>query len=353
MTDARRRGRNALLGLALGDALGWPAMFHRSYALPAWLRRIRREIDGGAESTGVLRIPMPFSLNQSSEVFSIGPTDDAEWCAWTMSTLLQQKGDVTTNSVTEAWQALAHDAGPIRGGISTQTALANIRRGLLPPASGRDNPHYFDDGAACRAVPIGVLHGGDPAGAAGGAFLEASATNADDGVWGSQAVAAAISAACGGGIVADARLAALEQLPSGSWIRRVVEDVLERSAGATSLLDLFPLLHEVVNKEYNYGCAAPETVALMLSIVSVPGCRFEEAVTLSGCFGKTADSLPPLVGALAGALAGDDPIPPSWVPSLDRLRGICIPSLAGESYIGLVDRFLGMCPTFRSPGSAL
>src|SRR5512141_2275250 len=79
MNNFETRARNALLGLALGDAIGWTAMYHRAHTLPAWTRRRRREIDAQREETNVLRIPMPFSLNQPSETFDLCPTDDTEW----------------------------------------------------------------------------------------------------------------------------------------------------------------------------------------------------------------------------------------------------------------------------------
>ena len=37
---------------------------------------------------GVLRIPVPFSLNQPRTAFDPCPTDDTEWAAWTMQGLL-------------------------------------------------------------------------------------------------------------------------------------------------------------------------------------------------------------------------------------------------------------------------
>ncbi len=39
------RAKGALYGLAIGDAVGWPALYHRTYTLPFWTRRLRREID--------------------------------------------------------------------------------------------------------------------------------------------------------------------------------------------------------------------------------------------------------------------------------------------------------------------
>jgi len=43
--ELKQRAFNAMMGLATGDAISWPSLYHRSYLLPFWTRRIRREID--------------------------------------------------------------------------------------------------------------------------------------------------------------------------------------------------------------------------------------------------------------------------------------------------------------------
>ena len=45
MNELQQRARNAMIGLAIGDAISWTSMFHRSVLLPLWTRRIRREMD--------------------------------------------------------------------------------------------------------------------------------------------------------------------------------------------------------------------------------------------------------------------------------------------------------------------
>ena len=347
MNDFRRRARNALLGLALGDSIGWPAMFHRGRLLPGWTRRIRREMDSEREDSGVLRVPMPFSLNRPADLFDLTPTDDTEWAAWTMLNLLKHRCVVERAWVTDEWLALARGNERILGGVSTISALANLRRGLMPPVSGSDNPHYFDDGALCRAVPVGIAFAGDPAEAARAAEIEACVTNSEDGVWTARSVAAAVSAACAGksaGAVIDA---ALEQLPEASWARRSVRKALDICAAERPVIALVPLLHALLNREYSDGCAGPETLALALGIVSRAGDRFFEAVTLATSFAKGADALPAVVGAIAGALSGGNPVPPEWERPLGTLKGISIPELSGQNYILLIDRFVEGCPAPR------
>jgi ADP-ribosylglycohydrolase len=349
MNDFETRARNALLGLAVGDAIGWTAMYHRARTLPAWTRRRRRDIDAQREDADVLRIPMPFSLNQPSAVFDLCPTDDTEWAAWMMNNLIRHGCVVRENWVHEAWKELAGSEGPVRGGVSTAAALENLRRGLLPPATGRDNPHYFDDGAVCRAVPIGIVCTGNPRLVCEAAAIDASVTNFEDGVWVASAAAAAVAAACNGETAESVIDAGIAALPEASWSRRTAEEALQIAGRESSPLALIPALHGIPNKEYSDGCVGPETLALSLALVSRLGKRFEEAVLAAAAFAKTADSVPSLVGAIAGALSPEDVIPAEWKKAT-TLRGICLPEYAGRDYLQLVEQFLAAVPISRKRG---
>jgi len=339
MIDLRQRAYNAMLGLAVGDAISWPAMFHRSFLLPFWTRRIRREIDAAAENTNVIRPPMPFSLNRPAEAFAIGPTDDTEWAAFTAQQLLAQDGHLTPEKILAAWLELAQSTAPVRGGVSIQAALSNLRQKKFPPASGNDNPHYFDDGALCRAVPIGIVCAGQPVEAAAMAALEASVTNAEDGVWAAQALATWISVACAGGSVETAIAAAMGILPKDSWARRTATQALSFCASTNSIFEIFPQLCDaIVNREYSYGNVAPETLALALAIIKVTKGQFEPAVMAATMFAKTADSVPALVGALSGTLCDKEIVSPEWIARFRKLHGICVPTLAGKDYSDLAER---------------
>ncbi len=336
MNVIRQRAQNAMLGLAIGDALSWPAMFHRSYLLPLWTRRIRREMDAASETSNVLPFAMPFSLNQPADVFDIAPTDDSEWAAFTASILLKQDGRFEG-----AWLALAQSSENIRGGVSTQAALSNLRKGMKPPHSGRENPHYFDDGAVCRAVPIGVFCAGNPEKAAQMAALDASVTNAEDGVWAAQAFAAAISLACVGKDLTEIFDTSFQFLPSSSLIRRKVDEAFAIANKGGSLFSMLPeLQNATINREYSYGNAAPETLALTFVIVKLARHDFENAVTTAASLAKTADSLPATVGALVGAMNSEVIASESWLAAITTLKGICIPSFAGANYLELTDQLV-------------
>ncbi len=335
----RTRARNALLGLALGDAMSWPAMFQRSYALPFWTRRIRREIDAAEETTHAIRPALPFSLNRSAATFALCGADDTEWAAFTAQQLVQQRGKLEASQLVQAWQALAKSEQPVRGSLSVQAALHNLRRGKMPPHTGHDHPHYFDDAAVARAVPIGAAYAGQPHAAAALAASEAQLTNSEDGVWAAQAMAAAISCACAGKNVEAIISTAQSYLPHDSWIERTVHEALALCDEKKSLLENLPRLHEAVsNRVYSYGTAAPETFALALAVFKLTHGDFEAAVFMANSFAKNADSVPAFVGALCGAMSDEGNFFPAWQSQLKHLRGICIPALAGVDYLALAEQ---------------
>ncbi len=338
MSDVQQHARNAMIGLAIGDAMSWTAMFHRSILLPPWTRRKRREMDTASETTNVIVTPMPFTLNQPADHLSLSPTVPTEWAAFTAGTLLASGVSSYKESVLREWMNLALSKDPIRGGVSTQAALHNLNHGILPPQCGKENPHYFDDGAMSRSVPIGILCSGRPDEAARLAEIDASVTNSEDGIWAAQAMAVAISLACDGKTMKEAIERARQYLPESSWIKRTVDEALSIAGQSRSIFSLVPDLHKrIVNREYSYGNAAPETLALTLSIAQSHGESFETALLTATGFAKSAETLPALVGALVGARQNMSIASESWLKAIGVLKGICVPSLAGKDYLALTE----------------
>lgn len=330
-----------MLGLAIGDAMSWPAMFQRSYALPFWTRRIRREIEAAAETTHAIRPAMPFSLNRSAEAFALCGTDDTEWAAFTAQQLMQQRGKFEVHQLVQAWEALANSEQPVRGSVSVQAALHNLRRGKMPPHSGHDHPHYFDDAAVARAVPLGAAYAGQPHAAAALAKNEAQITNSEDGLWAAQAMAAAVSVACARVEVEEVLAVAQSYLPRDSWIHRSVNEALSICEINKPLLENFPRLHETVsNRVYSHGTAAPETFALTLATFKLTCGDFAQSVFMANSFAKNADSVPAFVGALCGAMSDEENFFPAWQRQFQYLRGICVPTLAGVDYLALVEQLM-------------
>ena len=338
MNNIKQRAKNAMIGLAIGDSLSWTSMFHRSVLLPQWTRRIRREMDASSETTNVIITPMPFSLNQPAKYLNISPTDKTEWAAFSAEILLKNNFISYNKSVLDEWIKLANLKESIRGGVSTQAAIKNLRNGIQPPQSGKQNPHYFDDGALARAVPIGIIYAGYPDKAAELANIDASVTNGEDGLWAAQAMAVAVSLICSGENIEDAIRAANKYLPESSWIRRTIDEAINISENCNSIFSIIPeIQNNIVNREYSYGNLAPETLALTFIIAKLHGDNFETAVTTASCFAKSGETLPAMVGALAGAMQLRNIAGENWLSAIGTLNGICIQRYSGKNYLKLIE----------------
>ncbi|TJZ51246.1 ADP-ribosylglycohydrolase family protein [Streptomyces piniterrae] len=359
--------------MAAGDAAGWPAARHRAARMPEWTRRLTRELDTFAEQNATTTLPVPIALNQPPEPLRLGPSDDAEWAAFTAESVLTAAGALLSDlgrvrrmraAIDLAWNALASEVAaaadrapevesavlPLRARISVRAGLGNLATGLRPPATGHDNPHFFDDAACVRAAVLAVVHPGDPASAAELAEYDARYTQDGDGVHGARAMAAAVAAALGGATAGDCVDTALDQLPEGTEIRRnalhavrlareVAADLPGRPGNAFALVPV--LEHEIVDHVYSYGIAAAETVPVALALAVASDGLVAEAVPAAACLSRVADSAPALAGALTGALGGARELPPTWRDACRVLSGCALPRLAGTDLVELAGLLAG------------
>ncbi|MEV7070967.1 ADP-ribosylglycohydrolase family protein [Streptomyces sp. NPDC093990] len=365
-----QRIHGLLLGLAAGDAAGWPAARHRAARMPDWTRRLTRELDTFAEQNATTTLPVPIALNQPPEPLRLGPSDDAEWAAFTAEALLRAGDDTALGDLTRerrtraaidlAWNALAAEVAaaadrapeiesavlPLRARISVRAGLGNLATGLRPPATGHDNPHYFDDAACVRACVLAVAHPGDPGPAADLAEFDARYTQDGDGVHGARAMAAAVALALTGAPVDACVTAALAELPEETEIGRNARHALRLARTAGSTFALIPALeHEIVDHVYSYGIAAAETVPVALALATAAQGRIAEAIPAAACLSRVADSAPALAGALTGALGGAGTIPSAWRDACRTLSGCALPRLTGTDLVELA----GLLETAQPP----
>lgn len=227
---------------------------------------------------------------------------------------------------------------PLRARISVRAGLGNLATGLRPPATGHDNPHYFDDAACVRACVLAVAHPGDPRLAAELAEFDARYTQDGDGVHGARAMAAALALALSGQTVEACVAAALAELPEGTEIGRNARHALKLAHDGEGAFCVVPLLeHQIVDHVYSYGIAAAETVPVALALATAARGRIAEAVPAAACLSRVADSAPALAGALTGALGGGEAIPPAWREACRTLSGCALPHLTGTDLVHLAE----------------
>jgi len=336
-----KQKNGALYGLAIGDALSWPAMFQRSFQLPFWTRRKRREMDAEAEINFTLNLTLPYSLNQNADHFNLCPTNNTEWVAFTIQQLMEYGNKPNAGNWVDGWKSLINPDRPLRASIAIKTALANLNKGKMPPESGHDNPHYFDDSSMFRAIPIGLFYHSKHGVLMDAVKRDASVTNSEDGIWAAQAIAVAISSVLIGKRIENIISNAIEVLPTNSWSNRVVQDAMNICSQSNSFLEAIPALtNHIINREYSYGTVAPEILAITLSVLHFSENSFDKAISMATTIGKTAESVPALVGALAGALDPDSIDNNVWTIHLKELKGISIPKMKDVNYIELINRFV-------------
>lgn len=329
--DPYQRFYGALLGLAYGDAIGFPALFHRTFQFPEKRREFLWRTNRDLARQRIIRLTLPYTHRLEPTTLEPSPTDDTEYAIFTAQTLLAAPGAPDLDTFVTAWQTrILPCADQVLTGFSERAAIENLQRGLRPPITGNDNPQHYDDSACSRAVAIGLYCAGDAAAAAALAALDAQVTNAEDGVYAAQAMAVAIALLATGQPLASALQTARQWIPPDSWLARGNVIALACLQEATSQQDLLLLLGKrLINTVYSYGNVAPETLPTAFVLAEACQGDLQQAVLLANALPKAADSLPALVGALCGAYQGTSSLSPSWQAQLNGCRGLCLPFVAG------------------------
>jgi ADP-ribosylglycohydrolase len=331
--DKRERFLGAIFGLAYGDALSFPALFHRFQA-PAIPRRRHKFLwrnNSELDEMYISRLMMPFTHRIEKENLEICPTDDSEWVTLTMLALIEANDNPTQESFEAVWHKYVVPAAEVRSSFSERAAIENFKRGLKPPATGNDNPLHWEDCAVTRAVPIGLYCTGNAKRAAQFAEWDAQITQAEDGIYAAKAMAVAIALLADGATLSTALDRAREEFPKGSWIAHVdgiAQNCLKEAGQPEDLIIL--LTEKVINSVYSYGSVAPETLPAAFVIAKACEGHLHWATSLGNGIAKSADSVPAMLGAICGTYQGNTVISPMWRNALSELRGLCLPFLAGK-----------------------
>ncbi|MEU6352792.1 ADP-ribosylglycohydrolase family protein [Streptomyces sp. NPDC047072] len=309
--ELRERARGALLGLAVGDALGAPAENMK----PSEIRARWGRIEGYV------------SENPSG-------TDDTEYAIFSGLLLARHGSSLTPSHVEAAWHEWIadRDEGPFRGaGFSERGTLENLRRGLAAPISAQHR-HAWSDGLAMRAAPFGVFAAGRPAEAARLVAIDGSVSHEGEGIYGGQAVAAGVAAAMAGAPTIAVVASALAVIPDDSWTARSL-----RRAVAVAHRGEKAVRSAVVIGGYPWTDLAPEAVALAFGAYAAADGDFRESVLTAVNMGRDADTTAAVAGALAGATRGEPSIPPDWSSAITPARGTCLPAMAGHHVLEVAE----------------
>jgi ADP-ribosylglycohydrolase len=319
--DLRSRARGCLMGLAVGDALGGP-------------------------TEGKTREEIRRLWNQVTDFMTDtqGGSDDTEYALFNARLLIAHGISLTPELIAEAWKTdILNADNTYRGaGFSEMLAIRNLKSGLMPPQSGC-HLHAWSDGLAMRVAPFGIIAAGNPQRAAELASFDGSVTHSGEGIFAGQAVAAAIACAMNGGSVEDIIEAACQVIPVDSWTARSINRaVLIGKTSPDMWGALTPLYEALVCKSYFWSDIAPEAVGLAFGIVTAARGDLCNSVLGGANVGRDADTIASIAGAIAGARAGIDALPPEWRRRVAVSRGTCLRIVQGMDIEETADRLASL-----------
>ncbi len=298
------RARGALLGLALGDALGMPSQT----LTPAQIRQAYGEISDFLAP--VAGHPVSHGLKAAMV------TDDTE-----QSLLLARQILASPDRFDErAWAASLIDweeGVKARGlfdllGPSTKRALRRLEEGAWPAEAGREGK---TNGAAMRISPLAIATPLDPL----PHFIDRVAEtcrithNSSVAIAGAAAVGAVISGGVAGLDLSSAtnfaQLAAREGDMRG--LSPGPSGMAERIAAALAIVAEQPLgtAFERLQREIGTSVATIESVPTAIALVQLAGGDAWKAACLAANAGDDTDTIGAMAGAMAGACSGAKALP--------------------------------------------
>jgi ADP-ribosylglycohydrolase len=317
------RGLGALLGLAIGDALGMPTQLLSRAEIVAGYGPVL----GGFE-------PAPPGHPIAAGMAAGQVTDDTEQAVILGQVLVDGGGAVDPGELARrlvAWETGMRARGSLDLlGPSTRRALAALLAGEDVATTGR----YGDtNGAAMRIAPVGIATPPDTDQLVAAVEAASRVThNTSVAIAGACAVAAAVSAGVAGFGVDAAIPAAVEAAHAGAGRGRWVAgaDVASRITWAVDLVAgledaaACDLVHRLVGTSLATQESVPAAFALLSLHPDDPWltCRLAASV------GGDCDTIAAIAGAMAGAFAGAHGFPADAVRQLEAANQLDLRGLA-------------------------
>jgi poly(ADP-ribose) glycohydrolase ARH3 len=298
--DARLKARGALLGAALGDALGAPYE-----GLPAGTARAD-DIDPGPSRGSPLRYTddTAMTLALAESLVAVGDLDEDHLAA-----------TFARHWRAEPWRGYGRGTFALLGALDAGGSW----RVEAPRQFGGQGS--WGNGAAMRVAPVAVLAGGDPGRAAGLAARSARVTHAHPlGVEGAALQAGAVALAL--------RTPPDEPLDRpvvlGSLLATIGEEAFAEQLRRVEALPADSPPDEVAQR-IGCGIDALSSVPAALSVALLVSGSFAGAVSFAIALGGDTDTIASMAGAIVGAHLGAEAIPQGWVRRLegrDRIVGL-------------------------------
>ncbi|MCW4459792.1 ADP-ribosylglycohydrolase family protein [Microbacterium sp. MPKO10] len=292
------RAHGALLGLALGDALGMPTQSMSPDEIAEDYGSITQLIDAGPRQ--MIAHGMPAG--------SI--TDDTEQALLLAQLVIDGDGRIDERAFATAlidWERAMEAKGSLDLlGPSTKRAVERILDGVPASESGRFGA---TNGAAMRVAPIGVAAPAEDLHAFIDTVVEASAVthNTSLGIASASAIGAAVSVGVDGGTRQDAVDTAIAAARLGDrrghWVAG--GSIASRIEWASDLLQETPVTEHprVLRELVGTSVASQESVVAAVALVAVSTDPWQTLCLASNLGGDT-DTIAAMAGAVLGAVHG-------------------------------------------------
>jgi ADP-ribosylglycohydrolase len=183
---------------------------------------------------------------------------------------------------------------------------------------------------------VGIVCAGDVERAKELAKRDAEVSHNFSGIWAAQAVAAAVATAMVSGTDEEIIDAAMSCIPTDCWLYDNMKHMLELvELAETDFCTAWMALHDDFRTRYKASVeeAIPQAFALFLLSKG----DFRRGIILAANFGRDADTIGAVLGALRGAQLGASAIDPSWIERTGYPSGTCLQFTKGLTIRGLAE----------------
>jgi len=153
-------------------------------------------------------------------------------------------------------------------------------------------------------------------------------------------VAAGVAVAMVGGSVSEIVEASLRQIPPDSWLGRAMARAMRICDECGTLEAAWERLHTELWTPSH--AASPEAIPQIYAVFRLTDGDFRRGMFWGCNFGRDADTIGAVIGALAGARQGIGVIPERWIETVRRPAGVCLKFAAHEDIVDLAEQLAAM-----------
>lgn len=323
-----QRAQGALIGLAIGDALGMPTQLLSRQQVAELFPTLDDFLPGPPENAISAGIPAG------------SVTDDTQQALIVAQLLIEGKGHVDSGEFVRrllAWATEAEADGTEQLGPSSRGALEAIQAGQPIEEAGRRGN---TNGSAMRIAPAGIAISPEPLSRLVDLVEEVCLPThyTGPGIAGAAAVAAAISAGIEGASFPEALEIALRaaEMGQGRGYYSAGASVAPRIRWAVELVQELDEAHaqDAISDLIGTGMAIQETVPAAFAIAARWLADPWQACLIAAQLGGDSDTIGAIVGAILGACMGVDAFPARAVAQIELVNGLDLLGL-GEKLLAL------------------